>query len=167
MKAALTGAGRFWAILPAALLTAVLGFQLYLVSGALSDPSFAVEERYYQKGAAWDEKQAQDRENLRLGLRLRAALVADTARTAELTVGVTGPDGAVLAGAEVRVECFPIARSRRVQEVALAERAPGQYRGQVERIHGGIWELRITVRTPAGRFTRTERVELPVEQAMR
>jgi len=82
-------------------------------------------------------------------------------------VGVTGRDGGVLTGAEVRTECFPIARSRRAQDVALGERTPGQYRAQVERLHGGIWELRISVRTAGGLFTRTERVELPAEQAMR
>ena len=48
------------------------GFALYasgllLVLSAASDPSYAVEEDYYQKALAWDEKRAQYHTNEVLG----------------------------------------------------------------------------------------------------
>ena len=40
---------------------------LIVVYVATSDPSHAVEENYYQKAIAWDDKRAQDRVNQDLG----------------------------------------------------------------------------------------------------
>ncbi len=40
---------------------------LVVVYVATSDPSYAVEDDYYQKAVAWDEKRAQDRTERRSG----------------------------------------------------------------------------------------------------
>lgn len=153
--------GRAWAFVPAGLLVSLLGFQAILLRGAFSDPSFAVEERYYARAASWDATMAQDRENARLGWSARSALHRGASDRGELIVSLTTADGSPLAGATVAAEAFSIARSGTRVRAPLTELASGRYGAPIPVPRGGLWEVSLVVTRDAERFTHVTRLDVP------
>lgn len=151
-----------WPLVIIGLLVAQVCLGIFFVMRATSDPSFAVEEDYYQKAINWEAKQAQDRTNLELGWRLEAAIgpidAGQTRRTVEVTL--TESDGTPLTGAAVRLETFPNVRAGDILRATLEETEPGRYEVALPMLRAGVWELRFTAERGRQIFTQTNRSHL-------
>jgi nitrogen fixation protein FixH len=126
---------------------------------ATSNPSYAVEEDYYQKALRWDEKRAQDRRNAELGWRLVLEVEPPARRgdPAVLTAHLSDADGTPLDAAGMAVEAFHNARSGNIVRTALAGRGEGHYGGEFPMRRPGLWEFRVVVERDGERFTQTDR----------
>ncbi|MDQ7007183.1 MAG: FixH family protein [Acidobacteriota bacterium] len=154
--------GWQWPVFIVGLLVLGVGSNIALLVVARSNPSFAVEEDYYQKALAWDEHQAQQAINRELGWRLHFEL--DTAApipgTLALVAQVRDRRGADLDGASLEVEAFPIARSSHRQKLRLEPAGPGRYRAELNVERPGRWEFRWVVEHGEQRYTLTRTREL-------
>lgn len=145
----------FWRLFPVGLIVSSvggLGFMAYL---AVHDPNFAVEKDYYKKAVAWDETQAQARENARLGWNVDLALEAKGDHV-ELVAHVKDARGLPVPDARVEVEAFPNAHAGHIVNATLAPERDAQ-RGSLPFVQAGLWELRFTVRSRGERFTQVIR----------
>jgi hypothetical protein len=139
---------------------------LVVVFIATSDPSYAVEEDYYQKALAWDEKRAQDHTNEVLGWSFEFAVTPPErpGDLPEVEAAIRDADGAPLNGATVSIEAFHNSRSDDILRTNLAAAAePGLYRTTLPMRHNGRWEMRFVVERAGERFTYSESRHLFVE----
>ncbi len=109
--------GKLWALVPVLILGGMFAGWAVMLSYALDDPSFGVEPNYYQKAVHFDDYQAQERENRRLGFQLHAALEPASKGSASLRVRATDGSHEPLSGARVAVSAFHLARSNELFEV--------------------------------------------------
>jgi hypothetical protein len=158
--------GAVWPWLIAGALALHVVVSLIVVVFATSDPSYAVEEDYYQKAIDWDLKRAQDRTNENLGWFFEFD-VAPPARPGDqprLEVTLADGDGAPLTGATVAVEAFHNTRSGDILRAVLTPSdKPGVYYATLPMRHNGRWELRFTVDQGGRRFSHNETRHLVVE----
>ena len=139
---------------------------LVVVFIATSDPSYAVEEDYYQKALAWDEKRAQDSTNSTLGWSFEFAVTPPDSPGDHPKLDVTLHDeaGVPLTGAAVSVATFHNSRSDDILRAPVPETAdPGVYSTSLPMQHNGRWELRFVVERGSDRFTHSETRHLFVE----
>jgi nitrogen fixation protein FixH len=124
---------------------------------ATSNPSYAVEEDYYQKALAWDASRDQKRHNTALGWRLDAEVTAaaSTGGDPTLAVRLVDRDGRPLDGATVAVAAFHNARADEILRAELAAKGDGLYSCGLAMRRSGVWELRFTVDRGGERFTHT------------
>jgi len=125
---------------------------------ATANPSYAVEENYYQKGLAWDDKLAQDRRNASLGWSIELTVQTPSApgNPATLQLHLTDTDGAPIEGATTAVETFHNARAGRILRAALSAQGSGVYSTTLPMRRTGVWEFRITATRGADIFTYVE-----------
>ncbi len=158
--------GAAWPYLIAGALALHVVVSLVVVFIATSDPSYAVEEDYYQKAIDWDLKRAQDRTNEDLGW-LFEFEVAPPERPGDrprLEVRLADADGAPLTGANVTLEAFHNSSSGEILRATLTPTGkPGGYRTTLPMQHNGRWEMRFTVGQGGQEFTSTETRHLFVE----
>ena len=158
--------GSWWpAVIASALTLHVVG-SLIVVYLATSDPSYAVEEDYYQKAVNWSEKQAQDRRNDELGWSLTFAVAPPTTpgELPKIEAHVSDGRGQALSRATITLETFHKARSDDVLHVPLvAADEAGLYAASPAMGRNGLWELRFTVTKGADTFTHNETRHLFVE----
>jgi nitrogen fixation protein FixH len=125
---------------------------------ATSNPSYAVEENYYQKGLEWDAKRAQDRRNASLGwvvdIHVHPAPKVGVSPILELTF--TDAEGSPIGAAAVSVETFHNARAAEILRAQLTDSGDGRYTTGVPMKRSGVWEFRITAIRGADTFTYTE-----------
>ena len=158
--------GSLWPwIIAGALALHVVG-SMVMVFVATSNPSYAVEEDYYQKALHWDDKRAQDRTNEELGwfveLAVRPAAKPDEKPALEVRLADAG--GEPLDGAVVAVETFHNAHADDILRARLDAVGEGVYRTTLPMRHNGRWELRFTITRGTDRFTHTETRHLVVER---
>lgn len=163
MTGATPSRGPVWAFVPALLLVFLGGIQLVLVSKAVNDPSFSIQDRYYAKAVSWDARRAQEAENARLGWRLNVGWSARPKGEIELLLQPTDSSDTPLVGLEVEVEAFAIARSATIVRATFVEGPPGEYRAPLRTLRTGLWELSFSASRGADHFTAIKRVELPGE----
>ncbi len=151
--------GRFWMFLPFGMLGLMLAGWGYMVAVALDDPSFSVEEDYYEKAIGWDDHQAQEARNRALDWHVATHLEP---RRGDMRLSATLLDrhGAKLRGARITVEAFHVARGADVVEAALRDHGDGSYDAVLPMRRPGIWEIRYTVEKDGERFTLVRREEL-------
>jgi nitrogen fixation protein FixH len=152
-------AGRFWAWLPAMLLSSMLLGLGVLAYIAVDDPSFALEPNYYDKAVRWDRTQAAARESERLGMQLllTGPLSQKSDGSIELELRVSDRAGTPLSAASVTLEAFPNAFASRIEHVSLREVSPGMYRGRLSGGTRGLWELRFDVKRGSQAFRQVLR----------
>ena len=158
--------GSLWPwIIAGALAVHVVG-SLVVVFVATSNPSYAVEEDYYQKALHWNDKRAQDRTNEELGwsLNLTVRPAATPGEEPTLEVHLADAGGEPLDGAVVAVETFHNARADDILRASLDAVGEGVYRTTLPMRHNGRWELRFTVDRGQDHFTHTETRHLFVER---
>ena len=160
-EASITAKGRFWAFFPVMIIAPLVSGLLYLVHRAASDPSFAVEDRYYAKAVSWDEKLAERRANDALGWQTSSGVSGAPNAVRDVSLRIVDREGRPVAGARVEVEAFPVARSSRVTHAVLSEIAPGSYLGALEASRAGLWELSFRATRGSDRFTTVARKDLP------
>lgn len=156
----------FWPAFVVGILVLGVGVNVVLLVVANSDPSFAVEEDYYDKALRWDDRRAQEAANVALGWQFEFAAVPDLDASEgtpvmQLTVAVRDADGVTVDGAVVRLETFPLARSAEVGRVRLDGRGEGLYRTTLPLSRPGIWEFRFEVVAGDDTFTHREQREVP------
>ena len=157
--------GWWWPPIIAGALALHVVVSLIVVYVATSDPSYAVEEDYYEKAVAWDDKKAQDRTNTRLGWSLEFS-VKPPVRPADrptLEVELLDADRRPLTGAMVMVEAFHKAHGDDIVRETLTEAEDGLYRASPAMQHDGRWELSFTVDHDGDHFTHTGTRHLLVE----
>ena len=139
---------------------------LVVVFIATSDPSYAVEEDYYQKALAWDERRAQDRTNDTLGWSFDFAVtppdrVGDEPRIEAI---LRNEAGLPLSDAAVALETFHNSRGDDILRTRLLPtEEPGVYSTTLPMQHNGRWEMRFTVERGSDRFTHSETRHVFVE----
>lgn len=153
--------GTGWPLAVVAILGATIGANLWLIRVAGNDPSFAVEENYYQRGVHWDDELAQRSRNAALGWRVAATVVPlGTGNGSSLRVALRDSLVQPLAGASVSVKAMHVARANDAVRVTLSPSGPGDYEARVPLERAGLWEIRIDVQRGPDRFTATERVDV-------
>jgi nitrogen fixation protein FixH len=158
--------GAVWPYLIAGALALHVVVSLIVVFVATSDPSYAVEENYYQKALAWDDKREQDRTNDALGWHVDFSVNPPERRGDQPTLEVCIRDEADLPlnEAAVSVETFHNSRGGDILHARLeATDTPGVYRATLPMAHNGRWELRFTIDQNGRRFTHAETRHLYVE----
>ena len=152
----------FWVGLIVALLAGQIMLMLVAVYLATTDPSFAIEPDYYQKGLRWDTVAAQARRNERLGWSVRIELGPDVTVRGEraLICSLADREGRPLDGATVVVEAFSHARGNERTAVALLPAGRGRYEAPVRFARQGLWEFRLAIQRGSDTFTYTEQREL-------
>ncbi len=125
---------------------------------ATSNPSYAVEDDYYQKALAWNAKRAQDRRNLKLGWTLTYEVEPATTAgdQAALSVVLTDTDGSPVDGALLELEAFHNARADDVLRARLDGHGDGRYSTSLPMTRRGVWEVRFVAERGEDRFTHTE-----------
>ena len=152
--------GIGWPVAVAGVLTLTVAANIWLIRVASSDPSFAIEENYYQRGLRWDDEMAQRTRNVELGWHLLATLAPiERGKGAELLVALNDSAIAPIAGASVTVRALHVARAGQSVDVTLSPAAGGGYRALVPIERPGLWELRFDVHRGADRFTTIERMD--------
>ncbi len=152
---------QFWASVPAIILVGLIGTQVIVLSRVLSDPSFAVEEDYYQKAVEWDERQAVQRAAEELGFDFEVTLsrLDPPGRLPEARVelAVVSPTAAELSVSAARVVAFHNARAGLRLRAEMQPLEPGRFRAVLPMRRPGLWELRFEVDTLAGTLRHSER----------
>jgi len=122
---------------------------------ATSNPSYAVEEDYYQKALAWDSSRDQERRNTELGWRLDPEVTTAASPGADpiLAVRLVDRDGRSLDGAAVSVATFHNARADEILRADLVPEGDGLYSCGLAMRRSGVWELRFVVERGGERFT--------------
>ena len=152
--------GMAWPIAVAVILGLTVAANVWLIRIANSDPSFAIEANYYQRGVHWDDEMAQRARNVELGWQLLATLSPiERGSGANLRVALNDSAVAPIADASVVVWAVHVARASQPVEVTLHSSAPGQYAARVPIERAGLWELRFDVHRGADRFTALERLD--------
>ena len=154
-----------WPVLVIGALVIHVVVSLATVVVATSNPSYAVEEDYYQKALAWDSRRAQDRHNLELGWQLDFEVAPPPAAGSDpqLVIRLADRSGRPLDGARVAVAAFHNARADQIIRVEPAAAANGVYTCPLAMHRAGRWELRFTVDRGGEHFTRTVRRHLYLE----
>ncbi|HVW27393.1 MAG TPA: FixH family protein [Polyangiaceae bacterium] len=152
--------GTFWALFPVVLLGSLVAVEFVLVHEALSDPSMAVEDRYYAKALAWDERRASERESARLGFHADVSLKDAGNGAADVSLSLVDRTGAPVGGAVVEIEAFAVARAAHVVRGALVQGSDGTYRATLPLDRPGRWEISVKAARGADRFTAVLRRDL-------
>jgi len=149
--------GWIWPWLLAGMLLVGVGANVALVVVANADPSFAVEEDYYERALAWDAALEQQRRNDRLGWTLTVAARPSPlgAGWTDLEAALVDPHGRAIAGASVELDAFHNARAADVFHAVFSEDAGRGYVASLPIRRSGLWELRVRVVRGEDRFTTT------------
>ena len=154
--------GWYWPwFVGAFLLVGSLVPSVFLVYYALNDPSFAVEDDYYQKALDWDQTMEQMRANKALGWSLDLDLdrVAGADGTRALALRVLDGEGVALQGCRVSMLYFHNARAQmRFEESVTSE--GDLYVTRLSMQRPGVWEMRFTVQRGGDTYTETMTREL-------
>ena len=152
--------GAWWPIGITAILATTVAANIWVMTIASADPSFAIEPDYYRKAVAWDSTLAQARENTRLGWRLTPSLAPIAAvGGSRLSARLTDSTGTPIHGATIRVSARHVARAGDVHDVTLVASGSGEYAGELDARRAGQWELRFDVRTGSAHYTEVARVD--------
>jgi nitrogen fixation protein FixH len=122
------------------------------VVAAVGDPSYAVEEDYYQKAVDWDHAREIELASERLGWKADATL---TTSDGLLVVTLASADGAPIADASVRAMAFHHARRGDAMEVVLQSQSDGRYTAALNRPREGQWQVRIRASRGRDRYVLT------------
>jgi nitrogen fixation protein FixH len=154
--------GRQWLLILGALMALVIGANLVLVYMAVSDPSFAVEEDYYGKALAWDDKRDQDRRNAELGWSLEFELAPTRSPdgTLLLTAHLHDAAGGAIPDARLSLSTFHNARAGRIVRAELQGGEGGDYTAALPLFRPGLWEFRFEAVQGERRFTYTRLQEV-------
>jgi nitrogen fixation protein FixH len=145
--------GTLWPFVIAGALGLHVVGSLVMVYFATSNDSYAVEPDYYQKALHWNDRQAQDRANARLGWQLEFTVEpAEQGQDPMLRVDLTTIEGAPVADAAISVEAFANARRDDILTATVGAAESG-YETTLPMRRDGLWEFRFTVTRGDDLFT--------------
>lgn len=124
---------------------------------ATNDPSFMVEEDYYQKGLEWDQAMAQKRVNDELGWQVQPAVVAG-----QLQVRVTDASDVAVSGGELEYVVFHNARASQQSsgKAVDSEAQAGVYTAEIDFDRAGTWVVRYRIQRGEDLYVGESRMEL-------
>ena len=140
-------------------LAATMALNGWVIWRASSDPTVTLEPDYYRKAVEWDMTQARARRGQRLGWVLRPALTAPAPGGAVLTVALTGPDGAAVAGARMRAVLRHVAYANDSLPVTLEADDAGHFRADVALRHPGLYDVELEAVRGTDRLHESRRLE--------
>lgn len=153
--------GARWPLAVTVILGLGVAANIWLIRTASNDPSFAIEENYYERGVHWDDELAQRATNRALGWKVVATMTPEgKGNDAVLQIMLTDSAVVPIEGALVVVKAMHVARSRNPMQITLDSAAPGQYRARFPIQRAGLWEFQIDVQRGSDRFTATERLDV-------
>lgn len=147
--------GWYWPIVIVGILVLGLAPSFLLVALATNDPSFAVEEDYYEKALAWDSLQAEKRRSTALGwsVDLRTEIDPVMAGFQRVTAVIRDREGVAIPKCEVHVEAFHNARAAHRVKSRLEPIADGAHLVVLPMRRAGLWEFRFDATCGATAFT--------------
>lgn len=145
---------RFWPLFIIGLLLVHVGGVAILIYLATRDGSVQVEQNYYKKALAWDQRMEQDRTNLRLGWRSELSVQRSKPEHAYVQARISDRRGHPVAGAKVELVTFHKARAGDVLRSTMRELSPGTYATLLPAKRAGIWEVRLEARRGGDLFTQ-------------
>lgn len=154
--------GAGWPIAIGAILAITVAANFGVLYVADHDPSFVIEQDYYQKAVHYDDEMAQRERNQQLGWILTPSVAPLEAAGANVVVRLTDSHGVPLTGARVRVAAVFNARAADVLDTTLIPRPDGAYAGRLPMHRAGEWELRFEASRGGERFTGVRRVDVPI-----
>ena len=154
--------GSYWPWLLVGLLVASAGANIGMVITAVRDPSFAVEKDYYKKALKWDNQMAQQKQNRKLGwkIKLLATQHPKSKRAVVLQATLVNRSKQPIRGASLASLSFANARAGMRNQVVFAEKKPGVYQAVMPRLYKGLWIFRMTAKQDKHQFTQTIRLDL-------
>lgn len=152
---------KFFMFLPMILLGLSFAGWGVMISKATSDPSFAVEARYYQKASLFEEELARRSASRKLGWHIEVLEFRRTGAGAlALTARLTDRQGTPLSSVRLSVEALANLRSAAVQHRDTQTDADGRAEWQLDAGAPGLWELRFVARSADDTFVQSVRVDL-------
>jgi hypothetical protein len=151
-----------WMFAPIVLLGGTVVIGVATVLSAVAGHPLGMEPAYDTKAASWDEEREQRAQNDRLRWVVTPELRSDGAHRT-LVVRVEDKHAARIAADRVVIECIPnlLDASRRMLQLTAVPQESGVFEGSFDCTVGGLWEFRVTVETPLGRYTDVFRRQLP------
>jgi len=152
-----------WPIgITAILATSVVG-NLIMMRVANNDPSFAIEDNYYQRAVDFDTTMQQQRRSDALGWTAAVAIHGVRRGAGVLRVQLSDSSALPIAADSVVAVAFFNARANeRVRLILTHEStdAPGVYRHAIAVAHSGQWEVQIGAWRGNEHFVSSTRVEV-------
>lgn len=138
----------FWKLVPVVLLGSTVAFGAWRVAVVLDDPSFAVEEDYYERGEHWDDEIAARAASAALGwnVTLEAEAVAVGDGGEDRLVLVVGNTEGPVTGLTGEVQAFHNADPAHPREAVVEELGDGRYRFGLDVHRPGLWQWRVVLR---------------------
>lgn len=154
-------AALFWAMVPVFLLGATLLGWGVMISIAVNDPSFSVEDRYYEKATHFDQREAELQASAELGFRANVQVEGGApGQRPTLIVTLRDSGGAPVAGAALEAIAFFNARAANRQHLTLVEGAAGRYTAPFSANRRGLWEFRLRATRGSDVFVDRQRLEI-------
>lgn len=148
-----------WPTIVIGLLAVTVGGNIWVAVIASRDPSFAIEENYYQRAVSYDLEQAREQRSDRLGWVLELTAGSTTAAGTPLTAVLRDSTGAVVPDANVRVQLRRVARSQTATPATLSF-VGTHYAAVVPMYDAGLWDIAIEARRGTARFSAQRRLDL-------
>src|SRR5688500_170 len=153
--------GAAWPLAVMTILGLTIAGNVWLISVANADPSFAVEENYYQRGVHWDDEMAQRRRNDALGWRVVAS--ASPIRGgygSDLRIALNSA-ARPIDGAVVTVRALHLARAGEPVDITLTASAAAAYVAGSPPRRRGLWAPRLVGRRGTPRSRPRARLGVP------
>lgn len=159
-------AAVFWPGFSVLLLVVSLSVGAVAFYLASNDPSFAIEDDYYQRALRWDASSADQRSSDALGwtLAVEVGSVARASGERSIRVLLFDAQGQPITDAQVTIEVFAHARAADRSTPALEAMDDGSYAGLFRPSMSGLWEFRVQATRGEEHFMRAQEQFLNLER---
>jgi nitrogen fixation protein FixH len=148
-----------WPAIVIGILTVTVLGNLWVMRIARSDPSFAIEENYYQRAVNFDVQRGVEQRSDRLGWTLELSAGPASSAGSALLATLRDADGALVDSAAVTVRLTRVARAHTVIPVPLAP-VTGGYGALVPFDAPGLWDVALEARRGTARFVTEQRLDV-------
>lgn len=148
-----SGRAWVWPVAVVGMLSVSMTVCAITVIAAVSDPSYAIENDYYQKAVDWDQSREIQRASEQLGWECDATLVTDRG---VLTITLQDEEGVWITDASVRATVFHHARRGDAQQLVLTSQGDGSYTAVLKRPREGQWQVRLRASRGRDQFVHTQ-----------
>lgn len=147
-----SGRAWLWPVGVVGMLCVSLSVCAITVVAAVSDPSYAIEDDYYQKAVDWDRDRDLQAASDKLGWNAELTISTD----GQIVVTITDAHGQTVDSAAVRATAFHHARRGLAEELTLTPQGNGRYVAMLDQPREGQWQVRLQASLGRDRFLHTE-----------
>ena len=148
-----------WPAIVIGILTVTVVGNFWVMRIAKSDPSFAIEENYYQRAVNFDAQRGVELRSDRLGWTLELSAGPASPMGSTLLATLRDSTGALVDSANVMVRLTRVARSQTTIPVPLAP-VQGGYSATVPFDAAGLWDVELEARRDGARFVAERRLDV-------